>query len=257
MAGSGRRTTRSNRSTSRASRQYQTKRRNQPRKPRANKKQSARRQRRILPALVWFISGMSLATAAAAVAYIIVQPTGTDAGVAHPNGTRGISPAQYSADHQSKKQQAKAGPATKAGIQQPRFKFYQMLPNYHATIDQSGNASSKKIASKSKSTPSSQNTHAPSSSSVHSRNIKVGGNGNGPWRIQAGAFSTRDAAQRRLAQLTLVGADNARISKQKLGSGKIIYRVQTHSIKSKKHLDKLRSKLKAKHINVLVQNLGS
>ncbi len=257
MAGSGRRTTRSKRNTPRASSQSQTKRRNQPRKPRPNKKRLVSRQHRILPTLVWSVCSLALATAAAAVAYIVIQPTSTEAAsVARPNGTRGISPAQNPADQQSNTQ-AQAGPDTKAGTPKPRFKFYQMLPNYQAMIDQSGNASnpSKTSEPKHKSTPSSQNNTAPSSGSRQPHNVEV--SGNGPWRIQAGAFSTRDAAQRRLAQLTLVGADNARISKQQLHSGKTIYRVRTQSIKSKKHLHKLRSKLKAKHISVMVQNLGS
>lgn len=256
MAGSGRRTIRSNRNTTRASRQSRAKRRNQTRKPRPNKKRSDGRQRRILPTLFWSICSLALATAAAAVAYIVIQPTGTEAGVAHPNGTRGITPAKNLSDQQSKAQ-AKAGPDTKAGTQKPRFKFYQMLPNYHATIDQSGNASSPSNAStsKPKSPPKRQNNSASSSGTGQSHNVEVGGNG--PWRIQAGAFSTRDAAQRRVAQLALAGADNARISKQKLDSGKTIYRVRIRSIKSKKHLNKLRSKLKAKHINVMVKNLGS
>lgn len=265
MAGSRRTTNRgrrSNRSSSYQRRRQSTTKRTQ--QPRPNKKKRARKQPRTAPPWVWFLSGLALATAVAAIAYIIVQPGGgTNAGTSNPNGaprqSETTSQAVQSSGQDTRNDKASASAKDKKGNGKPRFGFYRMLPNYHATIDQASGAPASQAGTTQNSRastgqPTKQSSTTRQSSASSTSHTSTNSDANGPWRIQVGAFSDRSAAQQRVARITLLGVD-AKLSKQTLTSGKTLYRVQSKPIKSRQRLDKLRSKLRAKNINLVVRNL--
>lgn len=269
MAGSGNRNNRGRRKHG-ASSQSTAKRGAQNRRPRSNKRTKSKKRREGSPAWVWFLSGLALATAAAAVIYIAIQPDSgkmtTRANVIEPNvATPGSTSIPRKANTHSDKSAsghaATQGKASHKAPKQPQFAFYRMLPNYDAAIE-TGRPTSNTAHGSSESSENARHEQTTRQSGAATQNTEppqtnqADNGGDGPWRIQVGAFSSRSSAQKRVAQLTLLGLDVG-ISEQTLDSGKTLYRVHSKKITSQQRLDEIRSKLAAHDIDLLVRNVGS
>lgn len=252
MADSGRRSSQRQRNSG-SNRQTQAKQRAQPR---PNKKKTTQKRRASgAPAWVWFISGLALATAAAAIVYIVVQPD-----VISNTGKAETSHGEATAKQSHSPQQSSNSAASEQQKDEdsgPRFEFYRLLPNYDSTIDQQASSSGSETdqsASKQSQT-SSDRQQSPDKSSPADKK-QTSPSSTNRWRIQAGAFSQRSSARKRQARLTLLGVD-VELVKKTLDSGKSIYRVRSQPIESQKRVDKLRSKLEAKQIDLMVEKIGS
>lgn len=270
MAGSGNRNNRGRRKYG-ASTQSTAGRRTQNRRPRSNKRTKSKKRREGAPAWVWFFSGLALAIAAAAVAYIVIQPdpgkmTDRTINPERDAATPGATPTRNKADAHSEQSASDHTAAQGKSrhnntARQPRFEFYRMLPNYDAGIEATAPASDTAESSNESNNSSRQDQTARQSGTATqnadtSQTAQAGSGGDGPWRIQVGAFSTRSAARKRVAQLTLLGLDVG-ISKQTLDSGNTLYRVHSKQINSQQRLDEVRSKLAAHDVDLLVRHLGS
>lgn len=199
-----------------------------------------RRKQAGTPGWVWLASGLCIGMTVAAFAYIITRPT------SHPGRdlTRVQVPQPVAQDDGNAAQNAKQ-PDTDATDDgqpaEPQFAFYEMLPDYEivipqqdypeATGDTDGNHSTQQPAEPQPTTPTVRQPER--------------------YVIQAGSFSSRDDANRRRAQLALLGMQ-AHIVRHQFDSGRVVYRVRSHTIESNNRLTEMLKRLRAEGIGTLV-----
>lgn len=202
------------------------------------------------PGWVWLLCGLCIGLTVAAGFYIFGRPAGTSASsqqvqIATPEQSKDQGkPAQ--GDDDGAKQSASAD----SQDSEPRFSFYKMLPNYEVVIPEEEYPDEKKSASHSSSSHSSSSpVGEPPPPKTQPTTPKV--DEPGQYVIQAGSFSTYDDADRRKAELALLGV-SAQIVDVDLSSGKTVYRVQSDTISSSDKLNSTLKRLRDNRIDTLV-----
>ena len=193
------------------------------------------------PGWVWMICGLCIGLTVAACFYIFARPAGTTLAreeIAIP------APVKKN-DKAGAASQAEAAKAAEEREQEPRFSFYKMLPNYEVVIPEEEYPETEAEPGERPAPPPSQDevrTPQPTTPKVDEP---------GRYVVQAGSFSSYEDADRRKAELGLLGMA-ARIVKVDLDSGKTVYRVQSHTISSSDELNKLLKRLRENRIDTLV-----
>lgn len=199
------------------------------------------------PGWVWLLCGLCIGLTVAAGFYMFGRPAGSggrqELQIATPEAARS------GADQESA--QDGSGSATPPREKEPRFSFYKMLPNYEVVIpEEEYPGQERKQASKPETgSTSGDSSSEPESSVAEPTTPRV--DEPGDYIIQAGSFSTRKDADRRKAEIAMLGVD-ARIVSVDLASGKTVYRVQSHTIDSSDNLNNLLQRLRKNHIDTLV-----
>lgn len=217
------------------------------------------------PGWVWFLSGLSLAAAVATGMYIFARPGGRGGGEQQVNIGLPQRPAQTAApaagggDRAGNTTPARTGQDASDSAdakQKPRFSFYKMLPKYQVVIPQeeypahSGTQSGNHTPSgHESSTNHSTAGHSTASSTPEPTTPTV--NEPGSYVIQAGSFSTHADADRRKAELAMLGM-SSQIVDINLPSGKTVYRVQSDTIDSSAKLNRLLKRLRDNQIDTMV-----
>ena len=200
------------------------------------------------PGWVWMLCGLCIGLVVAAGFYVFARPAGTTA------QERLAVPMQQSGSQPLSTSDGDAA-ATDAPEEEPRFSFYKMLPNYEVVIpeeeypDQSPAQPTSNSSSASHSSPAGEPPPPPAASKPQPTTPKV--EEPGSYIIQAGSFSTFGDADRRKAELALLGLP-ARIVEVTLASGKTVYRVQSSTITSSSQLNDLLGRLRENRIDTLV-----
>ena len=237
------------------------------RKPAANAKPGSKpKTGTTTPGWVWFISGLCLAAAVAAGVYIFARPAGEDPdsrqiSIDTPNGGPPTADPSAAAGGGDSAAQPTQAPAKKTD--EPRFSFYKMLPNYKVSVpedDTNSQASrgddgrvgahEKQPAARPEPTPSTVSAPEPTSRASEADTPR---SDSGPgYVIQAGSFSTPVDADRRKAQLALLGV-SATIVDIDLASGKTVYRVQSEPMVSNSEVEQLVQRLRDNSIDTMVR----
>jgi cell division protein FtsN len=123
-----------------------------------------------------------------------------------------------------------------------------MLPNYEVVIPEEEYPEKKSRSSSSSSSSSAAEVEQPASK-PQPTTPKVAEPGR--YIIQAGSFSTPADAERRKAELGLLGLA-ARTVEVDLPSGKTVYRVQSNTISSSSELNNILKRLRENRIDTLV-----
>lgn len=202
----------------------------------------------------------------AAFAYIATRPTG------HPGrGDAPVETIQLQTDDESANSTDQADAGTKQQAQSktdddeqqpdnPKFAFYEMLPDstviipqkYYPDDYQADSGAGEENSSSGVTSKTVTTADASASNDTPDANADaVAITQPGPYVIQAGAFSTPDGAQRRKAKLTLLGME-AQVLKTQPDSGSSLYLVRTHSITSNNKLVKFLKRLHDEGIDTLV-----
>ncbi len=203
------------------------------------------------PGWVWMLCGLCIGLTVAAGFYVFGRPAGTpmreQVSIATPQNA-----ARDDAASKNAPQDAEADEPA-ATEEEPRFSFYKMLPNYEVVIPEEeypDRRTSGSSHSSSSSSPVGEPPPPPTAASKPQPTTpKVEEPGN--YIIQAGSFSTFGDADRRKAELALLGLP-AQIVDVKLGSGKTVYRVQSNTITSSSRLNDVLARLRENRIDTLV-----
>jgi cell division protein FtsN len=128
-------------------------------------------------------------------------------------------------------QPAKPRPAPKASAPEPdsRFDFYDMLPNFEVIIPEEDLEARPDVTPEPVASP-------------------------GIYVLQAGSFSSYEDADRRKAQMALLGVVS-RIQKVSVDD-KTYHRVRVGPVNSLEELNALRERLRAAHIEIMVIRVG-
>lgn len=184
------------------------------------------------PGWLWLVCGLCIGLTIAAAFYVFGRPTGSD--------TRDQVAIDVPAAAQDEPDKAPDSAGTEKEQQEPRFAFYKMLPNYEVVIpeeeypDDSGDTDSAEASAPVEPQPTTPKVRE-----------------SGRFVIQAGSFSTYEDANRRKAELALLGIE-AHIVSFDLDSGKTVYRVQSRTIESNDRLNELLKRLRENRIDTLV-----
>lgn len=175
-----------------------------------------------LPAWIWMLFGLAIGLSVAFAIYI----NGRDA----PR----LAVKKERPESASMKAEAEAavdnnGESQEADDKEPRFSFYDVLPNFEVIIPEEE--------------PDVTVDHAPKSVDQP-----------GQYVLQAGSFSSYADADRRRAELALQGIES-RIQRVSIDD-KTYHRVRIGPIRDLNELNLLRSRLRAAHIDVLRIRLG-
>src|SRR5699024_1356643 len=180
----------------------------QPAKKRSAPKKNTRRKTRTptgTPGWVWLGSGLCIGLTVAAVVYIASRPTGEPN--REPTAEQSIATPSSTAAESDSASTATAEDEQAASDQQgdnPRFAFYEMLPDYKVVIPEEsypGKTPSGTGSTTASSTNNSQPAPEPSKPQPTPPSVSKPGR----YIIQAGSFSTPKDANRRKAELTLLG----------------------------------------------------
>lgn len=187
-------------------------------KGRQRSRPAARRRRKTgTPGWVWLLCGVCLGLAAAAGIYVFGRAGGAPGLTA---STDGGEPAG---------EQATAEKTEGKGDKEPRFAFYEMLPNYEVVIPEEEYQEDG-------------GGHASTSPKVREP---------GRYRIQAGSFSNYADADRRKAELALLGLESE-IEGVTLEDGRTVYRVRSAPIEELERLNAILKRLRDNGIDTLV-----
>ncbi|MAA74903.1 MAG: SPOR domain-containing protein [Salinisphaeraceae bacterium] len=209
------------------------------RKTKTRRKPAARPARKSaagagVPGWVYLFCGLCLGLVVAAGVYIFARPastTGTQIEIAG-------MPALGAPD-------AAESPATPAPPkeEEPRFAFYEMLPNYEVVIPEEEYTE----PARSPSSPDTASKPAQQASQTTMPKVEQPGR----YVIQAGSFSSRADAERRKAGLALLGLQ-ADIERVELSGGKTVFRVRSGPLNDVATLNKMLRRLKDEGIDTLV-----
>lgn len=209
-------------------------------KGRRNAPKKNTRQATGTPGWVWMASGLCIGLTVAAVLYIVTRPTG------HPG--RNTAPVEPPQPAQATTTADRAPARAQDKRQQPRFAFYEMLPEYDVVISgqrrpTSGTDSDSSTASGDAAAQTGpQPAAAAADKPVH-------------YVIQAGSFSSRTDANRRKARVALLGLQTD-IVRAELDSGRVVYRVRSNVIESNNRLTEMLKRLQENGIGTLVLRQG-
>lgn len=184
------------------------KKRPRPRRP------ATRRRNAGPPGWVWLLCGICLGLVAAAVIYVF----GRAGGLAPPADT----------EEDGTDRPAAETTETKAD-REPRFAFYEMLPNYEVVI------------------PEEEYEQRDDGRATTSPKVREPGR----YLIQAGSFSRYADADRRKAELALLGLESE-IEGVELEDGRTVYRVRSAPIKELERLNTTLKRLRDNDIDTLV-----
>lgn len=215
------------------------------------------------PGCVWLLCGVCLGIAGLSIYYIASRPSGhgpQSVSINLPNGAPANSDDSGDAGN-SKPAATSASTEHKTEKKpEPRFSFYKMLPNYQVEVPagQRAPAPVTDNAAPHEAEPAA-NTPAPADAAANDGARGDGGkpasaapdSGSG-YVIQAGAFSTEGDADRRKAQLALLGV-SAEIVDIKTSSGKTVYRVQSDVFNSSNKAQSMAERLHAHGIETMVR----
>ncbi|ROO30842.1 SPOR domain-containing protein [Salinisphaera japonica] len=240
-----------------------TNRRNPPARPAKTKNParakntatSNRAPRGRTPGWVWGLSGLFVGIVLISGYYIFARPAGTPGGTAEmnialPTENTSNTASQSSADDQAA-QQAKTPEKTTQPEEKPRFSFYKMLPNYHVDVSEGAHKSRAEAPAGHEPHEAEPATPAPTSRPAEPKRPAPSANGRA-YVIQAGAFSTPADADRRKAQLALLGV-TADVTSVNTSSGKTIYRVQSTRVDSAGRAQELSQRLKSNGIETMIR----
>lgn len=176
---------------------------------------AVRRRRNTVPGWVWLICGICIGLAAAAGIYVFGRP-----------GAPELSPAADGGGKRAEDDSAQAG-ETKTD-KKPRFAFYEMLPNYEVVIPE-------------------EEYEQGESGATTSPKVREPGR----YLIQAGSFSSYADADRRKAELALLGLESE-IEGVELEDGRTVYRVRSAPIEKLERLNATLKRLRENDIDTLV-----
>lgn len=171
------------------------------------------------PGWVWLVCGICLGLIVAAGVYVFGRA----------GGMSGLTIAPVAGDTQGERR-----PADKDGggkEDEPRFSFYEMLPNYEVVIPEEEYENGGNDDATAKTSPKVRQP--------------------GRYRIQAGSFSEYADADRRKAELALLGLESE-IQSMKLDDGRTVYRVRSGPIEELARLNESLKRLRDNDIDTLV-----
>lgn len=156
-----------------------------------------------------------------------------------------------------------------AAKQEPRFSFYKMLPNYRVEVEEEERHAPTPVARAqtphepevSSKTPvpgkSSRARSAPRQSASNTANADSGNDATRQFqfRIQVGAFSNAEDAQRRRQELSDLGVP-AQVQPMQTDDGKTIYRVQSDRLDSRVQARSISQKLENHGIETMIQPIS-
>lgn len=207
------------------------------------------------PGVVWLLCGLFIGVTVAAGFYIFGRPAGTpgqqQVSIDLPNGEPASKKAESGTAQAAHQDKAKKKQQPEA---KPRFSFYKMLPNYKVDVSDGQQGHDKTTNAPHEVEPD-NDTPAPSGNSEPTPSQAPGAkdaSSDHGYIIQAGAFSAAKDADRRRAQLTLLGL-SATVVDIQLSSGKTVYRVQTDTISSRSRVNDFMHRLKKNDIDGLVR----
>ncbi len=237
-----------------------TNRRNPPARPAKTKKPSRAKNtatksnvpRGRTPGWVWGLSGLFVGIVLISGYYIFARPAGAPGGTAEVDiavpaeNTSNTASQSASDDTADKTPEAPAKPEEK-----PRFSFYKMLPNYHVDVAEGAHKNRAEAPSAHEPHEAEPSTPKPTSRPAEPKRPAPSANGRA-YVIQAGAFSTPADADRRKAQLALLGV-TADVTSVNTSSGKTIYRVQSTRVDSAGRAQELSQRLKSNGIETMIR----
>ena len=241
-----------------------TNRRNPPARPAKTKKPSRAKNtatnnkapRGRTPGWVWGLSGLFVGIVLISGYYIFARPAGTPGGTAEmdiavPTENASNTASQPASDDTAAK--SAETPKEPAGPdEQPRFSFYKMLPNYHVDVAEGAHKNRAEAPSAHEPHEAEPSTPKPTTSRpAEPKRAAPSANGRA-YVIQAGAFSTPADADRRKAQLALLGV-TADVTSVNTSSGKTIYRVQSTRVDSAGRAQELSQRLKSNGIETMIR----
>lgn len=183
-------------------------------KPGRRGRPAAKRRDAGTPGWVWLICGICLGLVAAAAIYVFGRA-----------GGGGLSPKA-----ETTRTERPAGKSEQAETEkEPRFAFYEMLPNYEVVI------------------PEEEYQEREGGRATTSPKVREPGR----YLIQAGSFSTYADADRRKAELALLGLESE-IEGVKLEDGRTVYRVRSAPIEELERLNATLKRLRENDIDTLV-----
>ncbi|ROO27001.1 SPOR domain-containing protein [Salinisphaera orenii] len=199
------------------------------------------------PGWVWLVCGLCIGLVIAAGFYVFARPAGSNA----PQSVEIAAPQDEDAatnTDDAPEETAAAEPDQNAESE-PRFSFYKMLPNYEVVIPEEEYPEEEPdtAASAAQDTPAGEPPPPPDSTQPTTPRVEEPGN----YVIQAGSFSRDADADRRKAELALLGVP-ANVVSVDLSSGKTVYRVQSNTIRSSDKLNELLKRLRENRIDTLV-----
>jgi cell division protein FtsN len=169
-----------------------------------------------MPGWVWGMLGLTIGLSVAAAIYVKdrkAQPTG-------PVAAKTAPPSETDTSETSPEAPEKT---------EPRFKFYDMLPNFEVVIPEEDFEIRREAPSRPVESP-------------------------GIYVLQAGSFSSFTDADRRKAQLAMLGV-GSRIQKVAVDD-KVYHRVRIGPVESLERLNELREQMRRSAIEVMVIRVG-
>lgn len=185
-------------------------------KPRQRDRPAAKRRDAGTPGWVWLLCGVCIGLVVAAVLYVFSRA-----------GAPGLTPSPETGAGQT--EQAADKPATTETDKEPRFAFYEMLPNYEVVI------------------PEEEYEERTDGRATTSPKVREPGR----YLIQAGSFSRYADADRRKAELALLGLESE-IEGVKLEDGRTVYRVRSAPVEELERLNATLKRLRENDIDTLV-----
>lgn len=219
--------------------------------PKSNRSGSAQPSaKNTTPGWVWFACGLLVAIVVGSIYYIASRPAG--------HGPQSVEIDLPTADNTnpttSTDQNESAEPATETNStaqseSEPRFSFYKMLPNYEVEVPTDERARPPAHAPhESEPSAPAHTTPAPTSEAASSPNDDNGQR----YIIQAGAFSTRQDADQRKAQLALLGVTADIVDIQ--SSGRTVYRVQSQAMATHDDARTMAQRLQSHGIETMIRH---
>lgn len=176
------------------------------------------------PGWLWLFCGLCIGLVIAAGVYVFGRPAGSPGVSIEIAGIPGQKKAPAEEKQKSKPQKK----------EEPRFAFYEMLPNYKVVIPEEEYVDKGSSTDKNKSQKTTPKVEEP-----------------GRYVIQAGSFSTYEDADRRKAGLALLGVEST-IQKVSIPGGHTVYRVRSTPVDDLDKLNKTLKRLRAEGIDTLV-----
>lgn len=174
------------------------------------------------PGWVWLVCGVCVGLVVAAGVYVFGRAGGM-------SGLTITTPVTDDAATEHRPAGKNAGGDGKA--REPRFAFYEMLPNYEVVIPEEEYENGGRDGATAKTSPKVRQP--------------------GRYRIQAGSFSEYADADRRKAELALLGLESE-IQSVKLDDGRTVYRVRSAPVEELERLNEALKRLRENDIDTLV-----
>lgn len=173
------------------------------------------------PGWVWLVCGVCLGLVVAAGVYVFGRA----------GGMSGLTITPVAGDAPAERRPASQDGGGDGKEREPRFAFYEMLPNYEVVIPEEEYENGGSEGATAKTSPKVRQP--------------------GRYRIQAGSFSKYADADRRKAELALLGLESE-IQSVKLDDGRTVYRVRSGPVEELERLNGILKRLRENDIDTLV-----